>query len=196
MNDEKVKQSVGRGRPKGAVDTVVRKKRSDRELMVSEGDNAKITLHNMELMKAPRINTANRSEVEERMWWYFEKCITDDMKPSVAGLCLALGISRQAWQTWGTGEHRDYADLVEKARQVMASIMEDYMLHGKINPVTGIFLMKNNLGYSDKSEMVITPHNPLGETTDMEALGRKYLDNAAICDDIDGEYPAIEDMNK
>ena len=49
MNDEKVIQSVGRGRPKGSVDTVVRKKRSDREMMVSEGDNAKITLHNMEL---------------------------------------------------------------------------------------------------------------------------------------------------
>ena len=61
MNNETVKQSVGRGRPKGSVDTAVRKKRSDRELMVSEGDNAKITLHNMELMKAPRINTANRS---------------------------------------------------------------------------------------------------------------------------------------
>lgn len=188
MNNELVKQDVGRGRPKGSVDTTLRKKRSDRELMVNEGDNAKITLHNMELMRASKINLANRSEVEERMGWYFDKCVIDDMKPSVAGLCLALGISRQTWQTWGTGEHRNYADLVEKARLVMTAIMEDYMLHGKINPVTGIFLMKNNLGYSDKSEMVITPHNPLDETVDMEALSRKYLDNAAICDDIDGEY--------
>lgn len=193
MNNEAEKQNVRRGRPKGATDTTVRKRRSDRELMIQEGDNTKITLHNIELMNAPKINAANRSEVEERIQWYFLKCIEDDMKPSVAGLCLALGISRQAWQTWGTGEHRDYVDLVARTRQVMTAIMEDYMQNGKINPVTGIFLMKNNLGYTDKSEMVITPHNPLGESMDTEAIAQKYLDNAAVCDDVDGKYIGVED---
>lgn len=190
MNDTD-KKVVSRGRPKGSTDTAVRKKRDDKWL-IQEGDNSKITAHNVELMNAPRIDVANRSEVEERIQWYFNKCLTNDMKPSVAGLCLALGISRQAWQTWGTGQCRDYADIVARTRQVMTAIMEDYMQNGKINPVTGIFLMKNNLGYTDKSEMVITPHNPLGASMDTEAIAQKYLDNAAICDDVDSEYPRIE----
>ena len=53
------------------------------------------------------------------------------------------------------------------------------MLSGKINPVTGIFLLKNNFGYADKSEIVLTPNNtPLGDQPDMEALKRKYLESA------------------
>lgn len=187
MNDTD-KNVVSRGRPKGSKDTGVRKKRDDIWL-TREGDNDKITRHNVELMNAPKIDVANRSEVEERIEWYFNKCLTDDMRPCVAGLCLALGISRQAWQTWGTGQCRDYADVVARTRLVMASFMEDYMIHGKINPVTGIFLMKNNLGYSDKTEMVLTPNNPLGDDrVDVKALERKYLDNAAIYDD-DYELP-------
>lgn len=32
------------------------------------------------------------------------------------------------------------------------------MQNGKINPVSGIFLGKNNFGYQDKQEMVLTPN--------------------------------------
>ena len=51
------------------------------------------------------------------------------------------------------------------------------MLNGKINPVTGIFMLKNHFGYRDQSEVVLTPNaNPLGNEPDTEALKQKYLD--------------------
>ncbi len=50
------------------------------------------------------------------------------------------------------------------------------MQNGKINPVSGIFLMKNNFGYADKSEVVLTPNNPLGESRSQAELEQKYLD--------------------
>ena len=48
--------------------------------------------------------------------------------------------------------------------------MEDYMQNGKINPVSGIFLMKNNMGYQDKQEVVVTPNqvNEVSETNLLE----------------------------
>lgn len=182
-NEEKVSAPV-KGRPKGAVDTVERKKRKDQVLMVQEGDNSKITLHNLEIMRQPKIDLDDRTQIEERIMWYFEKCVTDDVKPGVAGLCLALGISRQSWQAWGQGTRRngEYSDIVERSRLTMESMMEQYMLSGKINPVTGIFLLKNNFGYADKTEMVITPNNPLGEQKDMKALERKYMDECYVYD--------------
>ena len=42
----------------------------------------------------------------------------------------------------------------------MEDLWENYMQNGKINPVSGIFLGKNNFGYQDKQEMVLTPNNP------------------------------------
>lgn len=124
---------------------------------------------------------------------YFNTCIEKDIKPGVAGLCLALGISRQTWSMWGLGKSRDYSDIVEQSRLMMESILEQYMLNGKINPVTGIFLLKNNFGYADKSEIVLTPNsNPLGEQRDVEALKQKYLENAYGVSDYDSDITIPE----
>ena len=39
---------------------------------------------------------------------------------------------------------------------IITSYYAHMMNNGKINPVAGIFMMKNNLGYKDTSEHVIT----------------------------------------
>ena len=59
--------------------------------------------------------------------------------------------------------------------------MNDYMQNGKINPVSGIFLMKNNLGYTDKQEVIVTPKKTLdGDMTrSPEELRRMYVEQVA-----------------
>jgi hypothetical protein len=47
------------------------------------------------------------------------------------------------------------------------------MTSGKINPVSGIFLGKNNFGYTDKQEYVVTP-NTLSQDTPVEVIEAKY----------------------
>ena len=61
--------------------------------------------------------------------------------------------------------------------------MSDYMQNGKINPVSGIFLMKNNFGYADKTEVVVTPNSPLGAETSQKELEDKYMDSVVDVDD-------------
>ena len=170
-----------RGRPKGVVDTYQRTRSVGIKLDTEPGDISKITAFNTQWLSMPTIDTGNRQAIEERIVEYFNACIANDMRPGVAGLCAALGICRTTWYYWGTGERQDYQDIVERTRSVMESITEQYMLQGKINPVTGIFLLKNHFGYTDKNEVVLTPNNnPLGEPMTeerMEALKQKYLDN-------------------
>jgi hypothetical protein len=55
------------------------------------------------------------------------------------------------------------------------------MQNGKINPVSGIFLGKNNFSYQDKQEYVVTPNNQQ-EQVDPKAIEAKYA-----------ELPELED---
>ena len=50
-----------------------------------------------------------------------------------------------------------------------------YMQNGKINPVSAIFLAKNNFGYADKQEYVLTP-NQQQETIDPATIEAKYAE--------------------
>ena len=56
----------------------------------------------------------------------------------------------------------------------MENLWENYMQSGKLNPVTGIFLAKNNFGYRDQTETVITP-NVQKEQYSTESIRERYL---------------------
>ena len=49
------------------------------------------------------------------------------------------------------------------------------MQNGKITPVSGIFLGKNNFGYKDQQEYVLTP-NQMGEIQDAKTIEAKYAE--------------------
>lgn len=176
------------GRPKGSIDRGPRANRKDMAWNGNEqlqpGDNRKYLRHSLLVADLPPIDIADEKAVEERVNWYFNQCMEDDIKPGVAGLCLALGISRRTFYGWGAGEHRQktHTAIIERARMILEELWEDYMLNGKINPVVGIFLGKNHFGYTDKQEVTLTPGKPLGEDVTPEQLEEKYAD--VIVDEI------------
>jgi len=177
-NAEKVER---RGRPKGVRDKVPRKKRTDFTEIADPGENSKITAFHMQMMNMDKVDTSDRSAVEERIYWYFDQCIRNDIRPGVAGLCLALGITRIAWYQWGSENWRGYSDIVAKTRAVMESILEQYMLKNKLNVAAGIFMLKNHFGYRDQTDhlFAVEQKDPLGPTTSTEELRRRYLERKA-----------------
>ena len=63
----------------------------------------------------------------------------------------------------------------------MEILWENYMQNGKINPVSGIFLGKNNFGYQDKTEYVVTPNVNNDSDYDPDAIKARYaIDSATI----------------
>lgn len=147
---------------------------------VKPGDNARYLGHALAIWNLPPLNLDDDAAVEERIGWYFQHCQKSDMKPTVNGLAMALGISRQTLHKWSTGQLRgeksDRSDLIKRAYEMLQLLWEDYMLNGKVNPVSGIFLGKNHFGYTDKQEVTLTPGTPLGEPVDQAALEDKYAD--------------------
>ena len=49
------------------------------------------------------------------------------------------------------------------------------MNSGKINPVAGIFLGKNNYGYQDKTEYVLTPNTNTDNDYSADEIRERYI---------------------
>lgn len=167
---------------KEATDIVTKKKRNypafDGNENLKKGDNAKYLQNAMEIYNLPKIDTKDVAQVEERIDWYFEHCIDRDRKPSVQGLSNALGISRKTFYRWSTGESRQetHCPTIEKANGVLAELWEDYMLNGKINPASGIFIGKNHFGYVDNVEITVEPKQTVIEPIKQDELMDIYAD--------------------
>lgn len=179
---EELTPKRGRGRPKGTGGN----KRPDRTEAMSvhaePGDNRRYIEHSMKMWDWPNVDMKEPAQVKERIGMYLSICAEDDMKPSVAGLALAFGVDRKTIWAWANGVDSktlpaESRNLIKKAYQLLNAQMESYMQNGKINPVAGIFLMKNNMGYADKQEVVLTPNQQLGDQVPAEDLEKKYLED-------------------
>lgn len=182
-------QKRGRGRPKGSKDIVPRKRNEMLnkfgEEHIEPGDNSRYLAHAMMIRELPKIDISDPVQVENRINDYLMLCFENDMKPTVKGLCNALGsISRNTLWAWRTGQHRKgtHEEIILRAYDLLEEMWENYMQNGKINPVAGIFLGKNNFGYQDKQEMVLTPNTGMPENVDVAAIEAKYA-----------ELPDVED---
>lgn len=158
--------------------------RPEQTPQLEQGENTKYLSHSLAMMDWKKPDMKSVEAVQERLMNYFQLCATNDMKPSFAGMALAFGVDRTTMWKWcnGAGDIKPLApeirNTLKKGQQLLNAQMEDYMQNGKINPVSGIFLMKNNMGYTDQQEVVLRPDSPLGEKADPEALKRKYLEDA------------------
>ena len=159
-------------------------------LNLEAGDNTKYLAVSMQLMNLPDIDLKDPEQVIDRLNLYFQIHAENDMKPTVAGMGLALnGMDRRRlWEirTGNFGTQKSLAELptltkdsIKKAYKLMENMWENYMQNGKINPVSGIFLGKNNFGYQDKTEYVVTPNTNSDSDYSTEDIRKRYaLDSA------------------
>lgn len=188
---EIVNEVVKRGRPKGSTDIQPRKSRSDMlgNADLTPADMSRYIRQARSIIDLPEIDISDIEQVRDRLTWYFDRCEESGMKPTMMGMCNALGISRQTMYNWGHGEYRSgtHQHTIQKYLNLLEEIWEIEMVEGKINPIVGIFLGKNHFGYADKQELELTPKNPLGEMRDTKELERYYLDSV-VADDPGDDY--------
>ena len=102
--------------------------------------------------------------------------IKNNMKPTVEGLATAFGVDRRTLYKWVHNIDSDslpvnFRVTLKKVYQVLNSNFTDLSINGKINPVISIFLMKNNFGYKDQTEVVQTTST---ESTKADEVMNKY----------------------
>ena len=157
-------------------------------ITTESGDNTKYIAVSMELTDLPAIDLHDPKQVEDRLHDYFNIHMKYDMKPTVVGMAMALGngITRQTlWAIkngqpsggagYKTALPSEVADSIKKAYLLLENLWENYAQNGKMNPVTSIFLGKNNFGYSDKQEYVLTPNQQNDNDYDADAIRERYI---------------------
>lgn len=136
----------------------------DKPFTLPEGlqktDNVNFTLHNLDIVALKPIDARLCSEenLQKRCFEYLEICLRNDMKPSLAGLALALNVSRQTLQNYITGASqipKENEAVLRKFNAFLNALLEDYIQNGKMNPVSAIFIAKNNFGYKDAQEYIV-----------------------------------------
>ena len=175
---------------------VVKRKRVGNPAMTGDAIDIEPTVQqllmqqSLTLMNLPNIDLHDNQQVQERINFYFNLVSSNGNKPTVAGLGLALNnMSRQDLWEIRTGNYRrgnpphgipqSVSDSIKKAYKMMEELWENYMQTGRINPVSGIFLGKNNFGYQDKQDVVITPNNPESDYSAKDIANRYALPDAS-----------------
>lgn len=129
----------------------------------------------LEIGTMPLIDTNDPVAVNDRLNWYFQKCVDDEVYATIAGVACALGVSRQALGKWHRHEVHKPAEVLAMVDAVYNMInmqYEEMMQDGEINPIAGIFLMRNNHNYTNADDT-----RPIaGETAEKtpEEIMRKY----------------------
>ena len=191
-NDDIVKDVVetAKKKPRGGNNFL-----TDAALNVEPGDNAKYVFLGAKLFNLPPIDLKDPEQVNDRLNEFFKIHAEEDMKPTVSGMGMALGLDRRRLWEIKTGNYNKngmYAELptltmdaVKRAYEYMEILWENYMQNGKINPVSGIFLGKNNFGYQDRTEYVVTPNVNNDSDYNADDIRKRYLTDSATSDDSD-----------
>ena len=161
--------------------------RPDKTAQLEPGENTKYLSHSLAMMDWKKPDMKSVEAVQERIRDYFQLCADNDMKPSFAGMALALNGHSRQW-LWAVCNNQPVngqgdmcalppatSDAIKKARFLLENLWESYMSSGKVNPVAGIFLGKNNFGYQDKTEYVLTPNTNTDNDYSADEIRERYI---------------------
>ena len=112
------------------------------------GELSITTQQYLDLAHWENIDIRDPEQIAQRCDDYFKYCISNDRRPIVQGLCLALGTNRQSLVNW-ENEDSPRGQIIRKAKQIIRTLLEDWTVSGKISPPCGIFMLKNYAGLRD-----------------------------------------------
>jgi hypothetical protein len=90
-------------------------------------------------------------DLDRRASEYFKFCEARKLRPTMSSLALAYRTNTSTMYKWKNGIDctPKWSEIVQESMQFIFSVNDTLAIHGKINPVTWIFMTKNQQGYKD-----------------------------------------------
>lgn len=146
-------------------------------------DNRKYLRQSMLMWDLPPIDIADPESVRERGDRYIKYCMENNLRPGVAGLCLALGINRRTFSGWASGAHRSqtHTQIAQRFKIYLESLLVSDMMEGRISHTVGIFFLKAHYGYKDRFDLELSHGQPGTDASlSPEELAEKYAPPVAV----------------
>lgn len=119
----------------------------------------------------------NDDELCDRLNWFFKACAETHQIPTVEKMALALSWTPREIKALETRENRGFsagtAEIIKKAKNLIASLDAELALDFKIQPAVYMFRAKNYYGMKDTQDVEISA-KPVVEQPDVKALEAKY----------------------
>lgn len=109
----------------------------------------------------------SQEELQKGIDKYFEDCDKEKKPYTMSGLAYSLGIDRVTLVRYGDKDL--FANQIKDAKAKVQAQLEENALTGKGNAVFTIFNLKNNYGWTDKSEVEVKK-NPIEDLTPLAEL--------------------------
>ena len=150
----------------------------DNGVCAKPGDNSKIAAILLQILRWGNVDRTDINALEYRFCQMIDYCINHDVRISNQMMYLALGLTRDNVFEWERGETytKSHADFIKKVKSFCASYREQLGVDSKLNPITLIWWQKNYDGFVDKSEVVYTPNNPLGELKSADEIRQRMIE--------------------
>lgn len=128
--------------------------------------------HTMSLALMQPLEVWDAEHIGQRTMEYLDKCKTDGVRVNLSSYALSLGTTPDGLNEMMCDKSRsqESRNAIQKGVAMVEAVMIEMMMEQRINPVTGIFLLKNHFGYKDQSEISFKGHIE----TDKKTLQAKY----------------------
>lgn len=167
-------------KPRGGNSPVI----GDNGVHTEPGDNSRYASILLQINQWGNVDLSDVDALEDRFNLFIQFCAQNDIRITNQLTYLALGIDKDDVFNWENGRTRTqrHSDFIKKVKSFCASYREMLGADGRLNPVTLVWWQKNYDGMVDRSEVVLTPNNPLASVTDPEER-RKRIEAAVIEED-------------
>ena len=138
--------------------------------------NTKTANHLVKITKIPNPKMSDAKDIDRACSMFLNACAECDVRPTMSGLALVLGVPRMTLLGMVNGTIKtDNREVLIKWVQLLEITDEIAMKENKTNPVSAIFLAKNNYGYVDEVK-----HKIVDEEESDEEIERKYRERHEI----------------
>lgn len=95
-------------------------------------------------------------QLQEDMGEYFDLCTDTQTVPTITSLALWLGVNKDTIYAHANNSSSPFSDILKNTITYCHSIMQNGTVEGKINPVTYIFISKNDYSMRDDKNIQVS----------------------------------------